>query len=311
MRKFVQRPNVLVGVLGLALIAAACGSDSGDPGATGASGSEDLSGSITISGSSTVEPISSVVAEIFNESSPNVSITVDGPGTGDGFELFCNGETDISDASRPIDDDEVALCEENGIAYTELEVALDGLTVMTNPDNTGVTCLNDGDLYALFGPESDGIDTWDGADALAAEVGGNGGFPDAPLEITAPGEESGTYDAFIELSGIPDIAEAQGVPEDEWETLRQGLPGVAERQRDHHRDGGVARARSGSWGSPSPRRPVTPSRRSRSTAARAASRRARRRVSDGSYPLVAVTLHLREQRRGRASRRWPPTSTTT
>ena len=92
---------------------------------------------------------------------------------------------------------------------------------MTNPENTGVTCLNDGDLYALFGPESDGIDTWNGADSLATEVGGNGGFPDTPLEITAPGEESGTYDAFIELSGIPDIAEAQGVPEDDWETLRK------------------------------------------------------------------------------------------
>ena len=91
---------------------------------------------------------------------------------------------------------------------------------MTNPENSSVTCLNNGDLYALFGPESEGIDTWAGADSLATEVGGNGGFPDAPLEITAPGQESGTYDAFIELSGIPDIAEAQGLPEDDWESLR-------------------------------------------------------------------------------------------
>jgi phosphate transport system substrate-binding protein len=91
---------------------------------------------------------------------------------------------------------------------------------MTSPENSSVTCLNDGDLYALFGPESEGIDTWAGADSLATEVGGNGGFPDAPLEITAPGQESGTYDAFIELSGIPDIAEAQGLPEDDWESLR-------------------------------------------------------------------------------------------
>ena len=106
---------------------------------------------------------------------------VDGPGTGDGFELFCNGETDINDASRPIEDDEIAACEENGIDYTELEVGLDGLTVMGNPANA-VTCLNSGDLYALFGPESEGIDTWNGADALASEVGGNGGFPDAPLD---------------------------------------------------------------------------------------------------------------------------------
>jgi phosphate transport system substrate-binding protein len=174
-----------------------------------------------ISGSSTVEPISSVVAEIFNETNPDVEISVSGPGTGDGFELFCNGEIDIADASRPIEEDEVKLCKKNGIEYTELEVGLDGLTVMTNPENADVTCVNNGDLYALFGPESEGIDTWAGADSLAQQVGGNGGFPDVPLEITAPGEESGTYDAFIELSGIPDIAEAQGIPEDDWETLRK------------------------------------------------------------------------------------------
>ena len=72
---------------------------------------------------------------------------------------------------------------------------------MTNPENADVTCLNNGDIYALFGPESDGLDTWNSADSLAQQVGGNGGFPDAPLEITAPGQESGTYDAFIELDG--------------------------------------------------------------------------------------------------------------
>ena len=123
---------------------------------------EALTGSITISGSSTVQPISSFVAEIFNETNPDVAISVDGPGTGDGFELFCNGETDISDASRPIEPDEVKACKKNGIEYTELEVALDGVTVMTNPENSSVSCLNGGDLYALFGPESDGIDTLGG-----------------------------------------------------------------------------------------------------------------------------------------------------
>ncbi len=213
--------SVLVAVLALALVSAACGSDDdGGSGDTGATGSGDLSGSITISGSSTVEPISSVVAEEFNAENPDVAISVDGPGTGDGFELFCKGEIDIADASRPIEDDEAKACKKNGIDYTELEVGLDGVTVMTNPENADVSCLNFGDLYALFGPESDGIDTWNGADALATQVGGNGGFPDAPLEITAPGEESGTYDAFIELSGIEDTAIAQGVPEDDAAALR-------------------------------------------------------------------------------------------
>src|SRR6185295_5589189 len=156
----------------LALVAAACSSDDdGGTGSTGgASGStaQDLSGTITISGSSTVQPITSLVAELFNEDvSSDVSITVDGPGTGDGFVLFCDGETDISDASRPIDPEEEApVCEQNGIEYVELAVAFDGITVMTNPANADVTCLNDGDLYSLFGPESDGIDTWDAADSL-------------------------------------------------------------------------------------------------------------------------------------------------
>ena len=159
-----------------------------------------------MSGSSTVLPISNLVAELFAGQNPDVQVSVDGPGTGDGFVLFCKGETDISDASRPIEDDEKAACADAGIDYVELAVAFDGITVMTNPENSAVSCLNSGDLYALFGPQSEGIDTWNGADSLAKKVGGNGGFPDAPLEITAPGAESGTYDAFIELSGISDIA---------------------------------------------------------------------------------------------------------
>jgi phosphate transport system substrate-binding protein len=209
---------VLAMVAALALVGTACSDDDG--GETGTTG-QNLSGTITISGSSTVQPITSLVAELFNEDvSSDVSITVDGPGTGDGFVLFCDGETDISDASRPIEQEEADACASNGIEYVELAVAFDGITVMTNPANADVTCLNDGDLYALFGPESDGIDTWDGADSLAQQVGGNDGFPSLPLEITAPGEESGTYDAFIELAGIEDIALDQGVPENKAASLR-------------------------------------------------------------------------------------------
>jgi phosphate transport system substrate-binding protein len=215
---------LLAAMASLSVVAAACSDDDGgETGTTGSTGTtaQDLSGTITISGSSTVQPITSLVAELFNEDvSSDVSITVDGPGTGDGFVLFCDGETDISDASRPIDPEEEApVCEQNGIEYVELAVAFDGITVMTNPANTDVTCLNDGDLYSLFGPESDGFDTWDAADSLAQQVGGNGGFPSLPLEITAPGEESGTYDAFIELAGIEDIALEQGVPEDKAASL--------------------------------------------------------------------------------------------
>ena len=224
MRKFRKHAGLVAGLVALSLVAAACGGDDESPGTgTTDTGTTEpaLEGSITISGSSTVEPISSIVAEIFNETNPDVAISVDGPGTGDGFELFCNGETDISDASRPIESDEMKACKKNGIEYTELEVALDGVTVMTSPENADVTCLNSGDLYALFGPESDGLETWSAADSLATQVGGNGGFPDVPLEITAPGEESGTYDAFIELSGLEDIAIEQGLSEDDAAALRK------------------------------------------------------------------------------------------
>ncbi|HWL90683.1 MAG TPA: substrate-binding domain-containing protein [Actinomycetota bacterium] len=206
--------RVLAGMLAFFSSMVACGGGADDGG-----GGDELSGTILVSGSSTVQPITSLVAELFREENGGVAITVDGPGTGDGFELFCAGQTDVSDASRAIDEEEAAACGSAGVEYVEMEVALDGVTVMTNPDNS-VACLSTGDLYALFGPESTGFDTWNGAAGLAAELGGSGDFPDHPLEITAPGEESGTYDAFIELAGIADMAEQRGLPEDEIESLR-------------------------------------------------------------------------------------------
>ncbi|MGI8616754.1 MAG: substrate-binding domain-containing protein [Actinomycetota bacterium] len=206
---------MLVSTLLLSISLTACGGGAGDGGNT-----DELSGTILVSGSSTVQPITSLVAELFREENRGVAITVDGPGTGDGFELFCAGQIDVSDASRSIDEEEAAACDAEGVEYLELEVALDGVTVMTNPDNGDVPCLSTGDLYALFGPESTGFDTWNDAAGLAADVGGSGDFPDRSLEITAPGEESGTYDAFIELAGISDLAEERGVPEDEIESLR-------------------------------------------------------------------------------------------
>ena len=227
MRKKHGTLGAVAAALTLAVVAAACSSNDSSSTASGDSGSaaSPVTGSIVISGSSTVQPISSYVAELFNQTNPDVSISVDGPGTGDGFVLFCKGETDISDASRPIEPEEAKACKKSGIDYTELEIGLDGITVMTNPANSGVECLNLGDLYALFGPESTGIDTWSGADSLAKQVGGTGGFPDAPLEITAPGEESGTYDSFIDLAGIEDTALAQGVPEDQAASLRSDYTG--------------------------------------------------------------------------------------
>jgi phosphate transport system substrate-binding protein len=157
-----------------------------------------VEGEVSISGSSTVQPISQLVGELFNEQNPNVAVAVDGPGTGDGFQLFCAGEIDISDASRPISEEEQQLCADAGIEYVELKVAIDGLSILTSAANDAVTCLSYADLYALTGPESEGIDTWDGAQTLATELGSTTTLPAAPLEISGPGEESGTYDYYVE-----------------------------------------------------------------------------------------------------------------
>lgn len=200
-------PSFLVPlVFVLALVVAACSSDSDSSGDDGDNGDSGAGGSVTVSGSSTVEPISAANAEKFAETNPDVAISVDGPGTGDGFQLFCSGDTDISDASRPIKDEEIATCEDNGIEFVELKVGIDGLSVITSPANDAVECLNVGDLYALIGPESEGFDNWSDADDLGAEVGGSGDYPDSELTITAPGEESGTYDSFVELA-LEEIAE--------------------------------------------------------------------------------------------------------
>jgi phosphate transport system substrate-binding protein len=160
-----------------------------------------ISGSIIISGSSTVEPVSALVAELFNERvSADVAIEVTGPGTSDGFARFCAGETDISDASRSIRESEIETCAAAGITdIIELKIAIDGLSIITSQANSAVTCLTFADLYALLGPESQGFDNWTDAQALATELGSSTQLPDAPLEITAPGEESGTYGSFVEI----------------------------------------------------------------------------------------------------------------
>jgi phosphate transport system substrate-binding protein len=208
------RPALFIGLAGTLLLAA-CSSNP-NPGG-GATDGEGVTGEIVVSGSSTVEPITSIALEDFAATNPDITYSVDGPGTGDGFALFCAGETDISDASRAINEEEVAACEENGISYVELQIGIDGLSVITSPENAEVTCLSFGDLYALLGPESENFGTWSAADDLADEIGADFGeihapYPDAALDVTAPGEESGTFDSFVELV-IADVAEARGADE--------------------------------------------------------------------------------------------------
>jgi phosphate transport system substrate-binding protein len=233
--------------LGLLLLVSACQPSTGEsPAGSGAVPSGDeLTGDLQISGSSTVLPISNRVFEAFTTMHPGVTGFVDGPGTGDGFALFCNDETDISDASRAIREDEVALCEEAGVAYIELKIAIDGISIITSIDNTAVECLSFLDLYALLGPESERFARWSDADALASELekelGGEFGeshapYPDEVLTVTAPGEESGTFDSFVELV-ITDIAEARGVdvttrpdyqPSPDDNVIIEGVAGTAD-----------------------------------------------------------------------------------
>lgn len=200
-----------------ALVLAACGGGTDDGNGTDGS-DQGGSGEIFVSGSSTVEPITNRVAEAYSETNSDFFYTIEGPGTGDGFALFCNGETDISDASRPISEEEMATCEENGVEYVELLVAYDGLSVITSAENHAVDCLSFLDLYALLGPESEGFGSWSDANDLAAELESELGdefgqshapYPDAPLSPTAPGEESGTFDSFVEIV-MEEIAEGRG-----------------------------------------------------------------------------------------------------
>lgn len=195
-----QRASFAAALVVPALLLGACGSksDEGSSSADAPAADTEASGSINISGSSTVEPISALVAEEFMAQNSNVDITVDGPGTGDGFELFCSGETDISDASRAIKEEEMTACEEAGIEFIELKIGIDGLSVITAESNP-LECLSFQDLYALVGPESEGVGSWSDAQALATELGSNTEFPDENLVVTAPGSESGTFDSFVEL----------------------------------------------------------------------------------------------------------------
>ena len=233
--------RILAGAFALTLIAAACGSDEDTSSETAAPAATEAESETTeamtegteasrrgrqpasspeaavfVTGSSTVEPISIRVGELAGEmSGGDLAVTVEGPGTGDGFAKFCAGEGDVTGASRAIKDEEAQTCADAGIEYTELEVAIDGLSVITNPGNDAITCLDVPGLYSLLGPESEGTATWADNNDLATEVGAvqNTPFPDADLVIYGPGEESGTYDSFVEFA-IADLAEERGAAEE-------------------------------------------------------------------------------------------------
>lgn len=189
-----------------ALVVAVSGCGEFNGGASSSGGS-----TVFVTGSSTVEPISILVGEFVR--SQGIAVAVEGPGTGDGFKKFCAGEGDVTGASRPIKDEEIEMCADAGVEFVELPVAVDGLTVVTNKANTVVDCLDSAALYSLLGPESEGMKQWSDAEGLAKDVGSVfTSLPDVPLSISGPGEESGTYDSFVEFA-VKDIAEERGTEE--------------------------------------------------------------------------------------------------
>jgi len=180
--KLFLAPVAMVSVLALAACGGADAGSEDNAGSDGDGGSS-ASGSVIVDGSSTVFPMSVAAQELLNEENPDVQVTVSEAGTGGGFERFCADETDISDASRPIEDDEIAACEETGIEYTELQVATDALTVVVHPD-LAVDCLTVDQLIELWGPGSD-VTNWNQLDPS---------FPDQEIALFGPGTDSGTYD---------------------------------------------------------------------------------------------------------------------
>lgn len=147
----------------------------------------EIEGAISIDGSSTVAPISTAAAESFEKDFRNVRVTVAISGTGGGFGRFASGETDISDASRPIKADELAACRKNGIRFVELPIAYDGLSIVVNRENDFVDSLTIDQLKTIFLKEG-GAKSW-------RDV--NPDWPELPIKIYAPGTDSGTFDYFF------------------------------------------------------------------------------------------------------------------
>jgi phosphate transport system substrate-binding protein len=170
---------LFIAVLAFTMIA--CGNKKGQD--------KGLTGSISIDGSGTVFPVSEAVAEEFLKVEPNVKVTVGESGTGGGFKKFATGVTDISDASREIKEEEIALCKENGIEYIQLTVALDGITVVVNKDNTWAKTMTTEELKKLWEPNST-VKKWSD---IRAE------WPNEEIHLYGPNTSHGTYDFFTEV----------------------------------------------------------------------------------------------------------------
>jgi phosphate transport system substrate-binding protein len=206
-------------IMALSLVLAGCGS-----GASGQQNGGAVSGNIRIEGSSTVYPITQAAAELFREDNPDARIEVGGAGTSDGFEAFCQGDTQISDASRPIEAAEIEACKKAGVEYIEIPVAYDGISVVVNKKgNTWATDITSEELKKIWEPSAEGkITKW-------SQV--RSSWPDKPLDLYGPGTESGTYEFFNgEIVGNEEEVSRQSDVEmsEDDNVLVQGVSGDAD-----------------------------------------------------------------------------------
>jgi phosphate transport system substrate-binding protein len=203
----------------LSFAVAACGDDDSSGSGSSSTSSDsggDLKGTITIDGSSTVGPFTEAAAELFNEDNPDIKVTVGISGTGGGFEKFCAGETDISDASRPIKPDEEApVCKKNNVTYGEVQVANDGIAVTTNPD-LKVDCLTTDQLKKI----------WNKGSKVANLSEVDSKLPDTKLSLYGPGTDSGTFDFFTgEINGEEGVSRKDYEASEDDNQLVTGVEG--------------------------------------------------------------------------------------
>ncbi|WP_223269469.1 PstS family phosphate ABC transporter substrate-binding protein [Frigoribacterium sp. ACAM 257] len=204
--------SLLAVVASAGLLLTGCGGQSSE-------GSEDgTSGTVTVDGSSTVAPLSEAAADLFRSEQSDVNVTVATSGTGGGFAKFCAGETDLQDASRPIEDDEIAACEAAGIDYTEIIIANDGLSVVVNPENDWAECLTTEQLATMWGPDAEGtITNWNQIDPS---------FPDQELSLFGAGTDSGTFDYFTDaINGEEGAIRTDYSPSEDDNITVQGVSG--------------------------------------------------------------------------------------
>ncbi len=204
-----KRISAVAVAMAAAAIFAACGG--GERGAEGG-----LTGMVRIDGSSTVFPVTEAVAEEFQIANRGVRVTVGISGTGGGFKKFCSGETDISDASRPIKESELEACRAEGIDPIQVTVGYDGLAVMVNPSNTFASCMTVDELKRIWEPSSQ-VSRWN---QVRSE------WPDGELELYGPGTDSGTFDYFTEaIVGEEDASRPDFTASEDDNVLVQGIAG--------------------------------------------------------------------------------------